>query len=367
MKKASLSFIVLISLTIAKSALAAPAICDLQNISIKGQFSSDVVDDYDSKLKKECRYTEKMQLIANDLQKMNRPMVNLNYYTGLRYVDRYSYEKAKKEQIPLAVVFQIKKEDYEKPVAQRSRLVWDNWTAGVQQISRIKQSIFSGKKIDLEYFLSVHKGFYTIGDESGEYGKVYQPGLLKDAYTSEINWTITQSKKNQIEPDIEKTNAFYEKMGLTPEFIPNKSAFKEIHRVEGEYLSPAHPVYIVAHIEKLIEFMNVMFEKAVAKKPLIWKDKVFTPLELALFIQQDIVRIHGFYDGNGRTSRLWQEVVLSLFDMPFISSGNLQADDMTLTLEEYYKQAADSNSQQIHVLESCTSKHNDSFDCQQIN
>ena len=53
--------------------------------------------------------------------------------------------------------------------------------------------------------------------------------------------------------------------------------------------------------------------------------------------------------------------------MPFISSGNLQADDMTSLFEDYYQQATQSNNEQINKLQSCSDEDNQSFDCRAIN
>jgi prophage maintenance system killer protein len=375
----SIVFIVLAS---SQMAVSAPLICEWKNVKMTESVSAETLKSYYEKLKAECDYTLEMSKVASKLASVKRPIENLNYYQGLRYVDLYSYEKARKENVPLNVVYQIKKEDYSVPVAQRSHLVWDNWTAGINTLPAVKNNLLAGQPFTLEMLMNIHKSFYTA-DESGEYGKVFSPGTLKPSNTPEISWALKE-KIDETAANVNSINQFYVQLGLQPEAIvsnfddyqtpDNKfqyskvdTSFVQILAVKDGDLKPSHPAYIQAHMQQLERFVTYMIQKARVGRALTFNGHLFTPLEFALFVQQTLVRIHGFYDGNGRTSRYMQDLILALFDMPFISSGNIQANDMTSVLADYYKQAADSNLFQIQQLNSCTDKNNQNFDCQSIN
>lgn len=53
------------------------------------------------------------------------------------------------------------------------------------------------------------------------------------------------------------------------------------------------------------------------------------PIELAAFVQKTLVSLHPFHDGNGRTSRVVQNLIMEEFNMPFVPGGDLQNDVMS--------------------------------------
>ncbi|AZZ36909.1 hypothetical protein CIK05_08935 [Bdellovibrio sp. qaytius] len=361
------TIIALVTLSLAvltsAQAMATPLVCAYKDIKLDEQINKTEAKAYYKKLEKECDYTKAMGRIASDLAAIKKPMNTLNYYQGLRYVDRYAYEKARKDNIPLNVVFQIKKEDYDVPVAQRSHLVWNNWTAGINTIPQYKQALLSGEAFTVDMFLSIHKTFYTQ-DESGEYGQVYSPGKLKNPNTPEISWPI-KDHASDIKANLDIVNQMYLELGLQPAISKDGVGFNQIIMATETDLKPSHPAYIRTHLKILANLVENMVQNIRDHRPLIWNGHVFTPIEFALFAQQTVVRIHGFYDGNGRMSRYLQDLILDMFDMPFIASGDLYADDMTSPLEDYYEKAMKSNSQQIDALESCRN-NSSNFNCETI-
>lgn len=352
-------------LATAQLAAATPRICQWENIQLTENIDATTLKAYYEKLKNECQYTLEMDKVKDKLALAGRPIENTNYYQGLRYVDRYSYEKARKENVPLDVVFQIKKEDYAVPVDLRSHLVWNNWTAGINTLPSVKATLLSGQPFTLKMLSSIHKSFYTA-DESGEYGKVFYPGVLKTKDIGEISWPITQ-KLEETTANVNSINQTYVQLELQPEDHFDSASFPQILLVKNGTLAPSHPAYIYYHMKNFENFVNDMIQKARMGKALTWKGQIFTPMEFALFVQQTVVRIHGFYDGNGRTSRYMQDLILSLFDMPFLPSGDIQSEDMTSTLPAYYKQAGLACNYQIQQLNLCADKNYQNFDCQSIN
>lgn len=357
----AVSFLVLI---ISQVALATPLVCSWQAVKVKDpSFSRSTLREYYRKVEFECEYTLKMNKVYQKLAEMGRPMGRLNYYQGLRYVDRYSYEKARRENVPLNVVFQIKPEDYAVPVSQRSHLVWDNWSKGIRTLHLVKDQLRNGQPLTLEFFKQIHRSFYTA-DESGQYGMVMGPGTIKSAKDAEISWDL-KTNEAQIAENVGTINHLYLTLGLEPQPVAAQG-FTQIMVVQNGQLKPSHPVYSETHIKNLLSFLDRMIQNIRERKPLVWNGKIFTPRELALFVQQTIVRIHGFHDGNGRTSRYMQDLVLALFDMPAIPSGDLQVDDMTMLSENYYELATRASEQQLQVLDACTDSRNQNFDCQLV-
>ncbi|WP_409477280.1 Fic family protein [Pseudobdellovibrio sp. HCB154] len=351
-------------LLISKVALATPLVCQWQAVKVTDpSFSRSELRQYYRKVEFECEYTLKMGKVSQKLAEMGRPMGRLNYYQGLRYVDRYSFEKARRENIPLNVIFQIKPEDYEVPIAQRSHLVWDNWSKGIATLHPVKEQLRNGQPFTLEFFKQIHRSFYTA-DESGQYGMVMGPGTIKDAKDAEISWTLKE-KQNEVAANVQAINHMYLALGLEPK-PTEATGFTQIMLVQNGLLKPSHPAYSETHIKNLLSFLDRMIQNMREHKPLVWNGKIFTPRELALFVQQTIVRIHGFHDGNGRISRYMQDLVLALFDMPAIPSGDLQVDDMTMLSENYYELATRASDHQLQVLDACTDKRNQNFDCQLV-
>ncbi len=354
-------------LLISKVALASPLVCDWQAIKVRdSSFSRKDLRAYYRKLEFECEYTLKMNKLSLKLAEMGRPMVRLNYYQGLRYVDRYSYEDARKENVPLNVVFQIKPEDYTVPVAQRSHLVWDNWSKGIRTLHPVKDQLLNGQRVTLDLFKQIHRSFYTA-DESGQYGMVKGPGTIKSAKDAEINWEVKYYETAKVAENVAIIDGMYAKLGLEPQ-ANAAQGFTGImdFDFDGNKLKPAHPAYAEAYIKNLLYFLDQMVQNIRERKPLVWKGVIFTPRELALFVQQTIVRIHGFHDGNGRISRYMQDLVLALFDMPALPSGDLQVNDMTMLSENYYELATRASDQQLQVLNSCLDERNQNFDCQLV-
>lgn len=349
-------------LLITKVALAAgPLVCEWQNLKVTESINKNALKSYYAKLESECDYTKSMMKVSQKLAAAGRPMERLNYYQGLRYVDRYSFEKARKENVPLNVVFQIRKEDYEVPVSQRSHLVWDNWSKGINTLPTVKQQLLNGQTFNLEFFKQIHRSFYTA-DESGEYGMVLGPGTIKSAKDAEISWDL-KTDEAQISENVDIINHMYLALGLEPQPFAAQG-FTQIMVVQEGKLKPSHPAYSETHIKNLLSFLDHMVQNIRERKPLVWNGTIFTPRELALFVQQTIVRIHGFHDGNGRTSRYMQDLVLALFDMPFMPSGDLQHDDMTSLSNNYYEAATRASNHQVQALDACRDQSNQNFNCQ---
>jgi Fic family protein len=84
---------------------------------------------------------------------------------------------------------------------------------------------------------------------------------------------------------------------------------------------------------------------------------LMTPAEVAFFAQKFYVEIHPFSEGNGRTSRVIQELILSQFDMPAASSGDLMDYDVLTNHEDYYQLAIKKTDEQMKKMDECISQY----------
>src|SRR5690606_34815876 len=108
--------VVLGNLIFSNIAYSSISICDWDQARIPSSISTEKLVPYFEKLKSECEYSQKFSELSQKLRAIGKHVEKLNYYQGLRYVDRYAYNQARKNNIPLPVVFQLKDEDYNLPI-----------------------------------------------------------------------------------------------------------------------------------------------------------------------------------------------------------------------------------------------------------
>lgn len=329
--------------------------CDLQNVAIDAgsKLSQSMIDSYREKLKQECVVYQKGVELHSAAQQLGINLEKIYLYQGLRYVDRGAYNGGKKSNLPIEFIFQVNRADANKPLAQRSDLVWRNWAKGILQVDTAKKDITLGKTIDLNYFQQVHLGFFAE-DESGEMGRVLRAGELKKGIYPTVEWAITNKR------DLDSNTAVAQivdntlrSMGLRPQLAAEEDYINKIMDVRDGKLFPAAPKAVLAHVTNMLRFLNEMLAQGRQNKPMIWNDQLFTPMDLAYFIQRYIVQIHGFHDGNGRISRFWQDVILAVFEMPVGASGDLSNNDMTADMPEYYHRSMVKGFNQLLDVEKC--------------
>lgn len=69
-------------------------------------------------------------------------------------------------------------------------------------------------------------------------------------------------------------------------------------------------------------------------------------------IQRRYVSIHPFHEGNGRMSRLLQDILLTIFDLPYLLSAYLQEDVINYTAL-YRKQTFDTVERLMRLFSDC--------------
>jgi hypothetical protein len=82
---------------------------------------------------------------------------------------------------------------------------------------------------------------------------------------------------------------------------------------------------------------------------------VISPIELSVIVQKQFVSIHPFADGNGRTSRAVQDLILERFDMPYAPTGDLQNDALE-NPENYIQNTYLKMDSMLTLLETCSTE-----------
>jgi Fic family protein len=116
---------------------------------------------------------------------------------------------------------------------------------------------------------------------------------------------------------------------------------------------------VPAAMDWIKNFIQLNLEKYAEGKP------VLSPLELATVVQKWFVSVHPFSDGNGRTSRAIQDLILANFDMPFVPGGDLQ-DDATAIYEDYIERTYAKTESILSALELCLTANASAFQCQTV-
>ncbi|MCC2679337.1 MAG: hypothetical protein K0R29_1913, partial [Pseudobdellovibrio sp.] len=109
----------------------------------------------------------------------------------------------------------------------------------------------------------------------------------------------------------------------------------------------------MTHLQNILKFVQDMMTQSLQDKPLIWNGKAMTPAEVALLAQKFYVGVHPFAEGNGRTGRLMQELILTVMEMPHGSSGDLMDYDVLTTFPDYYRRAMQANVQLMQKMKTC--------------
>jgi hypothetical protein len=202
--------------------------------------------------------------------------------------------------------------------------------------------------LEIKDLQRIHQGFYTLSDEIGDFSHDPLPGILKSPSPNDRYWwRLKPEEVEWIRSIVGDINQIFATYGLvTPDV---DGFFNDVFRSEivsvreisnGEYgIYGGDSRVNLENLQHLLSMLNGAIAQARVGKHIIWNDKLVTPAEAALLAQQFFVGIHPFREGNGRTSRFIQELVLTLFSLPHGASGDLMANDILTRQPEYYTQA----------------------------
>jgi hypothetical protein len=362
MKKEILLF--LVGLTVSSQAYSI-SVCNLKSISIpqSNGYSDQQINTYSEKLNFECELSKKYEALKLKASKLGIQLENINEYQAMRYFRRADYlTRGIQPNITLDILYQKKKVHYNLDSSQKSNEIWMNWLAGIEQLPEEVEKLNNDITFDLNSLKSAHKKFYSYSQEDGDFSHVPNPGDLKPKQDNDgIWWKLNPNKITSTQAEVDELNRNYEKLGLLGKMDDtNDPLLNKVIR-----LKPVDDTMGVMggdskvnqeHVETILKFMNEMLRKNASLGVMEKNGVLFTPAELAYLVQQFYVQVHPFYEGNGRTSRFLQELILQKYNLPHGSSGDLMDIDVLTNHSEYYSVAMNKTKELLDRVEVCLDK-----------
>ncbi len=349
---------------VVNSANAFTDVCTLATSEVPGSIrvSSLELSSYKEKMRSECELSEKYQQMMLKARKFGITLEHISEYQALRYVDRAFYEGARASNTPVPVIYQLRKADYQKDIAQRSTIIWDGFLIGARQLEVERARIADGGRLELQDLSRLQRGFYTLSDEAGDFSHTHTPGVMKPASPNDRHWWRLKAEEvdrvRSIVADVNETFAAYGFIktglaGLYGDVFQNEIISVRPTEDGGVGVYGGDSRASQALLQNWLKLLNGALAQARAGQHMVWNNRLVTPAEVAMMSQQLFVDIHPFTEGNGRTSRLIQEMVLTLFGLPHGSSGDLMENDVLTRQSEYYSQAMTKTKALLASVDQC--------------
>lgn len=287
---------------------------------------------------------------------------NINEYKALRFIARPTWEKEKVKQTPLEQIYEPAPE------------TWQVWETGMNKLTSNKSPQFLlSERFDTNYYINLNLSLInnridnapdSYGVRVGTYRNKYQPTTYCTPYDSKAirnTELVEQSNKEMASNWQQKNNIDFKALVRAMGYYEN-SDFAQIGAqmtaVVGRcdkqdnriLLSYVEPKWVIPQIQWLSVFLQYNLQQYWRGTP------TMAPIELSAMIQRWFVSIHPFTDGNGRTSRALQELILLNYDMPFPPAGDLQNDSLA-TYESYINATYNAIERNLDTLEGCLKEH----------
>ena len=323
---------------------------------------SNACDQYLRKYTKDCQFQDRVRRLKTQMKSKGVNLDEIAEYRVMRFIDRNSWESAKKDKRAPINIYNPKPD------------TWQVWDAGIRKIFVSKQLngiLYRGFKLDRDMFANMNLVLLTDGNRSikdpitDQKKKPGQFRVDKDLGVGFCNPGVANSV-----PELEKSKrsverfqqAWEKRVGYTFDQLARRKNATDAESATFvvNMSQSAHPTCSgknswvnyapTAEVQKNLEWMKIFIE---ANLKYYSQDKaMLSPIELATFVQKWFVSIHPFSDGNGRTSRAVQDILLANFDLPFAPAGDLYVD-ATAEVETYVQQTYAKMDAMLTVLESC--------------
>jgi len=339
--------------------------CDLKSKPLPNLTTLSALDSqtYYQRLDQECKLQKAFIETQNKLSEYQVHPENITIYQALRYVERSYYEAAKYNNTPVSLIYQRHKSDYANAEA-KTQDIWKNWSAGILQLEPNVDRIIQKQKFILSDLQQVHRGFYQYdistnsfkySDESGDFSHIPYPGKIKPAYDHDNPWWSFKTEEERLKniETVNRVNSYYKNLGLLSNIISTDPLVNNIFNIKENSIYSGDTRANEQHVIDILNMMNTLLEQSHNGQHMIWQNKLFTPAELAFFVQQFYVRVHPFFEGNGRTSRFLQEIIMRSFNLPHGSSGDLMNDDVLTEHDQYYQKAINKTLDLLNEVNRC--------------
>lgn len=339
-----------------------------QNQSEKQRFNQD------------CSFQDEYRYLKNAFQKEFRIDIrNLNEYKALRFIDRVSWETAKQYQKPIDSIY------------EPAPITWSIWSNGIGSI--LSQNgygnLFNNPNITIDRMAFLNKTLLTQNEISIQSDKTdlnIKPGQFRTQSDSQNGFCSRESFDHKLKAQISEQsmrelqftweskikNTFRQivenEKGLMPYLVTLGAELRGLvpgcgPLNDGVWVSYVRSELVLANMDWIRIFLKTNIQYYLKNKPLL------PPTELAALIQKWFVTVHPFADGNGRTSRALQELILDNFDLPMVAAGDLQNDALE-DYQSYIHQNYDSTRKTLNLLSDCLQEYRQkseiSFKCKVV-
>lgn len=352
-------------------------VCDLAAIPMDqaalNEISSKQKEAYQEKLANECDLSKKYKTLNEKLQTKNKvSLTDISEYQAIRFVQRSWLSRAESDKKPIEIIYQIFKTQYALPYEKQSAAVWDDWAVGIKQLEPMVDAFKNGETFNIIDLKKIHRGlfpFFPMIDEHGDFAHNPNPGVLKPTASDESDtywWSFrTAEEASAALAVVQNENEKYKRLGLVtpapaglPDYVSHILDVREwTDRDDSSKkvtaITSGSAVVNRQNIELILNMIDTLMKQARSGQHMVWKNILFTPAQLAYFVQQVYVRVHAFYEGNGRTSRFLQELILMSFNLPHGASGDLMDIDVLTESGEYYDKAIKANFDLLAKMKKC--------------
>ena len=324
-------------------------------------------DDVLKPFSRDCAIQDRYNQIKNQLASHKTNIDEVAEYRVMRFIDRATWEWAKKNQV------------HPKQAYNPAPDTWEVWDSGIRSIfatenlkgALTRETMLSEDLLSRINLVLLKNDQYNVKDAISDQSK--KPGEFRVDRDSGVGfcWNtlsdnvmlIKASEKSMRDFQIEWENKAHKKMSDLVKTSIFESVFGEPNMLSGirvsdrrcgdgvnyiriEY-SPSNEVKKrVAWVLSFIKENLKMYDQGLA---------VLSPIELASVAQKWLVSIHPFADGNGRTSRAVEDLILAHFGLPYAPAGDLQNDALS-QIGDYTNLTYSKIEDMLNSLEHCSKK-----------
>ena len=315
-----------------------------------------------SSFHKECKIQDRFHKVRNGFSKLGIDINKISEYKALRFIERQTWEKEKVKETPLENIYEPAPE------------TWQVWDSGMTSLTQNKNPGFMfSENLDKDYYIhlnkslindtidnapdsyNVHVGFYRMPRQETTFCDPYDASVMKNvALVQQTNQEFALNWQRQNNIDFRRVvelmgypeNAAQAQLGASMSAVVGSCKGQD-NRILLSYVSSQ---LVMPQIQWLTAFIKYNLQQYRSGQPSL------APIELSAFVQRWFVTIHPFTDGNGRTSRALQDLVLLNFDMPFVPAGDLQ-NDATMVYSQYVESTYRAYDRSLDSLEQCLKEH----------
>lgn len=322
---------------------------------------------------KDCDIQSRFAKVQSYFAEIGINVAELAEYRLLRFVDRASFESARQKETPPSQIY------------NPAPTTWEVWDTGIRALFGnddlsfilFKSGGFESRGLGYDHLNFSNFNTLLLKNTKGNISRNYLagvkdsnsvPGTYRHLGDGQVGWTAYNSLPKDQVPAAQESmrqaqflwessvgasfSVFAKKYnGYTPEKATFAVNMSVDHRGGDKYfVAFASSDMVPAQMSWLNSFVKANLELYRTGKP------IMPPIEFSALVQKWLVTIHPFSDGNGRTSRAAQDMILANFKMPYAPGGDLQ-NDVLETFDKYVDQTYYAMEAMIRRLEACAEEY----------